>query len=84
MIHQFAKAYLKLLKYSVFIGTIGGIASFISPNHHGLIKAMIGVVIDCMLLGNEKRSRDSPYPCQRTRPGFPRRIRSLSESENHT
>ena len=54
MIHQFAKAYLKLLKYSIFIGTIGGIASFISPNHHGLIKAMIGVVIGCMLLGNRQ------------------------------
>lgn len=27
------------------------IASFVGPPHHGLIKAMIGVVIGCMLLG---------------------------------
>ena len=49
---RFAKAYLKLMKYSAFIGIIGGIASFVGPNHHGLIKAMIGIVIGCMLLGN--------------------------------
>ena len=52
MIQRFAKAYLKLMKYSAFIGIIGGIASFVGPNHHGLIKAMIGVVVGCMLLGN--------------------------------
>ena len=49
---RFAKAYLKLMKYSAFIGIIGGIASFVGPNHHGLIKAIIGVVVGCMLLGN--------------------------------
>ena len=49
---RFAKAYLILMKYSAFIGIIGGIASFVGPNHHGLIKAMIGVVVGCMLLGN--------------------------------
>lgn len=51
MIHQFVKAQLKLMKYGAFIGIIGGIASFIGPNHHGLIKTMIGVVIGCALLG---------------------------------
>lgn len=51
MTQRFAKAQLKLIKYSAFIGIIGGIASFIGPNHHGLIKAMIGVVIGCALLG---------------------------------
>ncbi len=52
MTQQFAKAQLKLVKSGVFIGIIGGIASFIGPNHHGLIKAMIGIVIGCALLGN--------------------------------
>ncbi len=45
------KAQLKLMKYGAFIGIIGGIASFVGPPHNGLIKAMIGVVIGCMLLG---------------------------------
>ena len=49
---RFAKAYLQLMKYAAFIGIIGGIASFVGPNHHGLIKAMIGVVVGCMILGN--------------------------------
>lgn len=51
MTQQFAKAQLKLMKYGAFIGIIGGIASFIGPNHHGLLKAMIGEIIGCALLG---------------------------------
>lgn len=51
MMQRFAKAQLKLMKYGAFIGIIGGIASFVGPNHHGLIKTMIGVVIGCALLG---------------------------------
>lgn len=51
MTQQFAKAQLKLMKYGAFIGIIGGIASFVGPNHHGLLKALIGVVIGCALLG---------------------------------
>lgn len=51
MMQRIAKAQLKLMKYGAFIGIIGGIASFVGPPHHGLIKAMIGVVIGCMLLG---------------------------------
>lgn len=50
MMPKIAKAQLKLMKYGSFIGFIGGIASFVGPPHHGLIKAMIGVVIGCMLL----------------------------------
>lgn len=52
MIQRFVKAYLKLMKYAAFIGIIGGIASFVDPNHGGLIKAMMGVIVGCMLLGN--------------------------------
>lgn len=51
MMQRITKAQLKLMKYGAFIGIIGGIASFVGPPHHGLIKAMIGVVIGCMLLG---------------------------------
>lgn len=51
MMQRIAKAQLKLMKYGAFIGIVGGIASFVDPPHHGLIKAMIGVVIGCMLLG---------------------------------
>ncbi len=48
---RIAKAQLKLMKYGAFIGSIGGITSFVGPPQHGLIKAMIGIVIGCMLLG---------------------------------
>ena len=51
MMQRIARAQLKLMKYGAFTGIIGGIASFVGPPHHGLIKAMIGVVIGCMLLG---------------------------------
>ena len=51
MMPRIAKAQLKLMKYGAFIGIIGGIASFVGPPHHGPIKAMIGIVIGCMLLG---------------------------------
>ena len=34
------------------MGVLGGIASFIGPPRHGLIKAGIGIVVGAMLLGN--------------------------------
>lgn len=40
-----------LMRYGAFIGIIGGLASFIGHNH-GLSKAMMGVVIGCILIGN--------------------------------
>lgn len=51
MMQRITKAQLKLMKYGAFIGIIGGIVSFVGSPNHGLIKAMIGVVIGCMLLG---------------------------------
>lgn len=53
MMKRMVRAQLKLIKYGAFLGIIGGIASFIGPPHHGLLKTMIGVVTGCMLL--EKR-----------------------------
>lgn len=45
--------YLRLVKYAMWMGVLGGIASFIGPPHHGLIKAGIGIVVGAMLLGNK-------------------------------
>lgn len=50
---SFAAIYLRLMKYAMLMGVLGGIASFIGPPHHGLIKAGIGIVVGAMLLGNE-------------------------------
>ena len=41
------------MKYAILMGVLGGIASFIGPPHHGLIKAGIGIVVGAMLLGNK-------------------------------
>lgn len=49
----FAAIYLRLMKYAMLMGALGGIASFIGPPRHGLIKAGIGAVIGAMLLGNK-------------------------------
>lgn len=53
MKNHLATVYLRLTKYAVFMGILGGIASFIGPSHHGLIKAGMGVVVGAMLLGNK-------------------------------
>lgn len=50
---HFAAIYLRLMKYAILMGILGGIASFIGPPHHGLIKAGIGIVVGAMLLGNK-------------------------------
>ena len=39
--------------YAMFMGILGGIASFIGPPRHGLVKAGIGIVVGVMLLGNK-------------------------------
>lgn len=49
---RFAFVYLQLMKYAMFMGILGGIASFIGLPHHGLIKAGIGIVVGAMLLGS--------------------------------
>lgn len=48
-----AKIYPRLMGYAMFMGILGGIASFIGAPHHGLIKALIGVLVGAMLLGNK-------------------------------
>lgn len=50
---RIATVYLRLMKYAMFMGILGGIASFIGPPRHGLIKAGIGIVVGAMLLGSK-------------------------------
>ena len=52
MRERLISVYLRLMKYAMLMGVLGGIASFIGPPHHGLIKAGIGIVVGAMLLGN--------------------------------
>lgn len=53
MMKRLAPIDLRLMKYAMLMGVLGGIASFIGPPHHGLIKAGIGIVVGAMLLGNK-------------------------------
>lgn len=53
MREQLISVYLRLMKYAMLMGVLGGIASFIGPPHHGLLKAGIGIVVGAMLLGNK-------------------------------
>lgn len=50
---RLASVYFRLMKYAMLMGAVGGIASFIGPPHHGLIKAGIGIVVGAMLLGDK-------------------------------
>ena len=52
MRERLISVYLRLMKYAMLMGVLGGIASFIGPPRHGLIKAGIGIVVGAMLLGN--------------------------------
>lgn len=49
---RIATVYLRLMKYAMFMGVFGGIATLIGPPRHGLVKAGIGIVIGAMILGN--------------------------------
>lgn len=53
MRERLISVYLRLMKYAMLMGVLGGIASFIGPPHHGLIKAGIGIIVGAMLLGNK-------------------------------
>lgn len=53
MRERLISVYLRLMKYAMLMGVLGGIASFIGPPHHGLIKAGIGIVVEAILLGNK-------------------------------
>ncbi len=45
MFNKLISSYIKLLRFAILPGILGGIACFIGPDHHALIKAWIGAVI---------------------------------------
>lgn len=45
MFNKIVWAQIKLLRFAVLPGILGGIACFIGPPHHALVKASIGAVI---------------------------------------
>lgn len=53
MRERLISVYLRLMKYAMLMGVLEGIASFIGPPHHGLVKAGMGIVVGAMLLGNK-------------------------------
>lgn len=63
MRHHYTAVYIRLMKYAMFTGILGGIASFIGPPRHGLIKAGMGMVVGAMLLGNKQPSALNELRC---------------------
>jgi hypothetical protein len=55
------KALLKQIRYGAFLGFCGGIASFVGPDHGGLLKAMMGIVIGAAILGERLPRAISEY-----------------------
>ncbi len=49
MLDKVIMAQVKLMRFAVIPGILGGIACFIGPQHSTLIKAAIGVVIGCVI-----------------------------------
>lgn len=54
MKNRLVPVYLRLFKYAAFMGAVGGIATFIGPPHHGLLKAAAGAVVAAILLGKRR------------------------------
>ncbi len=51
MKNRLVPVYLRLSKYALLMGAVGGIATFIGPPNHGLLKAAAGAVIGAIILG---------------------------------
>lgn len=49
MSNNLIRQQFKLLRFAVLPGILGGIACFIGPPHSASIKALIGVVIGCVI-----------------------------------
>lgn len=45
MFNKIVWAQIKLMRFAVLPGIFGGIACFVGPPHHALIKAWIGAVL---------------------------------------
>ena len=50
---RLAKAQWRLMRYGMFMGAVGGVASFVGPLDSGLHNALLGVVVGGMLLGRK-------------------------------
>ena len=53
MMQRLAKAQWRLMKYGLFMGIVGGVASFVGPLDSGLHNALLGVVVGGILLGRK-------------------------------
>ena len=53
MMQRLAKAQWQLMKYGMFMGVVGGVASFVGPLDSGLHNALLGVTAGGMLLGRK-------------------------------
>ena len=51
----------KILKYCLFLGMLGGIATLIGPNRHNYIKILIGITVGCMILGEKLSNAIKAY-----------------------
>lgn len=43
----------RILRYCVFLGLMGGLATIFGPNKLSYIKMLMGVTIGCMILGEK-------------------------------
>lgn len=48
---EILKAELRIIRYGILIGALGGIAPYIGPAHSPGIKTLIGITVGCMILG---------------------------------
>jgi hypothetical protein len=55
------EALLKQIRYGAFLGFCGGIASFVGPDHGGLLKVLMGIVIGAAILGERLPRAISEY-----------------------
>ena len=51
MMRKLEKVQWKLLRYSMFMGVVGGVASFVGPLDSGMHNAVLGVIVGRILLG---------------------------------
>ena len=50
---RLAKVQLQLMKYGMFMGAVGGVASFVGPLDSELCNALLGVAVGGILLGRK-------------------------------
>ena len=69
MFNKIVSAQVKLLRFAVLPGVLGGLACFVGPLHHALVKASIGAVIGFAIqhryllpaIKNTLKAADEPF-----------------------